>query len=185
MNKIELDVNKIREKLSATDIKLGTYRYIMDAVHKTDVSTDSRFQHEYKSFYGMHQYTDADFCKVYFEYMEANKTGGINFENVIIHLYHGTSGVQPSFSSKLLHTVNPDMPILDSRVKYHLKLKTIPYYFPRVLRYYEEFVEIFSEYLTTQNAADVIGVFDDIFGDTELTAVKKIDNAIWSLGKAK
>ena len=183
MSTIKFDINVIREKLLNTNIKLPIYWNIMKSVHNTNVSTDTRFQHDYKSFYGMHRYTDATFCKAYFEYLEENKNNkSLSFENVITHLYHCTDTVQPSFSSKLLHTINQDMPILDSRIIYHLKLKTLPYYFPKVLYYYNDLCNLLTEYLKTENASQVITVFDDIFGETGLSDMKKIDNAIWVLG---
>jgi len=185
MQKIELNTDEIRKALSKTDIKLDTYRYIMNALHKTNVSTDSTYQRKYNGFYVL-RFTTEIFRRVYYDYMEVQKINkGLQFEDVFKHLYSKTGGMELSFASKLLHTINPDMPIWDSRVWYHLKLKRRPVSVQKTIDYYDGLVEMFAEYMGTQNAADVIGVFDEIFGDTELTAIKKIDNAIWSLGKAK
>jgi len=132
----------------------------------------------------MYRCANANFCRIYFNYMENNKNGGINFEDIIKYMYDKTNTMQPSFASKLLHTINPSKPILDSRVQYHLKLKTIQSQntIPKIFKYYEELVSLYDEYLKTQNATDVINIFDEIHKNTNLTAIKKIDNAIWSLG---
>jgi len=158
MKMIEFDIDKIRNSLSNTNIKLDIYRSIMNSFHNTNVSTDLQFQHNYKVFYGMYRYADTDFCRVYFEYMENNKTSGIDFEDIIKFLYREIGTMQPSFSSKLLHTINPNKPILDSRVEYHLKLKTIQSqnHIPKIFKYYDELVLLYDEYMKTQNAADVI-----------------------------
>ena len=185
MKMVELDVNQIRAALLNTDIKLETYRYIMNVVHNTDVSTDTTYQRKYNGFYIL-RFTTEDFRRVYYDYMEAKKgCKDVRFEDVFTHLYTETGGMELSFASKLVHTINPDMPIWDSRVRYHLKLKRRPTSVQKTIDYYTDFAQMFAEYIETQNAAEIVGVFDEIFGDTGLTAVKKIDNAIWSLGKAK
>lgn len=111
MKQIELDVHKIRETLSSAEMKLEKYHYIMNSLHNTDVSTDSQYQHVYKTYYGMARFASNDFCLAYFQYMEDNKTGNIEFGDIITHLHNKTGRHEPSFSSKLLHTLNPDRPI--------------------------------------------------------------------------
>lgn len=55
---------------------------------------------------------------------------------------------------------------------------------PEVITFYSKMVERFEEYLVTANAAEVVRAFDELYPGTNLTATKKIDNAIWSLGPA-
>ena len=185
MKIIELPIAEIYKKLSSTDIKLETYRYIMEAVHKIDVSTNAAFQRKYNGFYVL-RFTTEHFRRVYYSYMETHKANNtIQFEDIFRHLYSETGGMELSFASKLLHTINPEMPIWDSRVRYHLNLKRRPISVEETIDYYSELVVMLTEYLKTPNATAVIGVFDELFGETGLTPIKKIDNAIWSLGKAQ
>jgi len=43
----------------------------------------------------------------------------------------------------------------------------------------------FADYLKTQNAREVISLFNEIYPTVNITDVKKIDFALWSLGEKK
>ena len=86
------------------------YNWIMKRVQEVDVSADADFQRFFNGFYRIRQ-RPASFYKAYYAFMEQHKHDpALTFEDVLTHLYRETGTMQASFSSKLLATVNPDMP---------------------------------------------------------------------------
>ena len=106
-------------------IQIGIEKYnrIMKRVHETDVSVDADFQRVFNGFYRMRQRPES-FYRIYYEYLERNKDNGdLTFEDVVTYLYHETGSIHASFSSKLLATVRPDMPVWDKFVLQNLGLR--------------------------------------------------------------
>ena len=128
-----------------------------------------------------------------------------DFETVLIALYNLTNGsatgctrrtkkkyaLQCSFTSKMVHMLNPDCPIWDSKVmgklssfcgKYstswddETKLKQAPLV-------YKGLIDWYRVYLSTTNAEDVIEEFDKHFStyDAKIIRTKKIDFMLWKL----
>ena len=99
--------------------------------------------------------------------------------------------LQCSFTSKMVHMLNPDCPIWDSKVMGKLssfcgrystswddetKLKQAPLV-------YKGLIDWYRVYLSTTNAKDVIEEFDKHFSTyaTKITLTKKIDFMLWKL----
>jgi hypothetical protein len=117
--------------------------------------------------------------------MEQHKNTSLAFEDVVTYFYNSLNRIESSFSSKLLATVNPNMPVWDSIVLNNLELKPPAYYktnrLQNIIELYSHIVNWYTEYLETQNSTDVLKVFDDIYPNTKLTHVKKIDLVLWSI----
>ena len=84
-----------------------------------------------------------------------------------------------SFSSKLLATINPNMPVWDSIIISKLGIK-VPSYsvknrFEIVVEIYYKIIEWFNQYLCTDNSKECIKVFDEVFPNNTITNIKKID----------
>ena len=182
-----IDIATIRNTLPTISRGLEKYVKIMGEFRKCDVAKDLMFQRTYKGFYRMRR--NQNFCQCYFGYMEAHKTIIPAFGNVLLFLYESTSRIEPSFSSKMLATINPEMPVWDVNVLSNLSIRPPrPYHKERLkatVDAYSVLLDWYAGYVETQNARDVIGVFDEIYPDTQITNVKKIDIALWSLGEKK
>ena len=63
----------------------------------------------------------------------------------------------------------------------NLKLPVYKYTFDKVVRHYDILCHRYAEYMATENAMDVIKVFDEIYPELEITNAKKIDFALWSI----
>jgi hypothetical protein len=160
----------------------------MVELHKRNVSKDTEFQRTYNGFYRMRQRTK-EFYQAYFGYMETSKSSEITFDGVLTFLYQQALRIEPSFSSKLLATVNPDKPVWDVNVLSNLSIQPPCYYHKNRLEAtvntYLLLESWYTEYMTTQNAKDVINAFDSVYPNTNITPTKKIDLALWSLGERK
>ena len=183
-----IDIATIKRTLPTVGKGLDKYIKIMDEFRKCDVSQDLEFQRTYKGFYRMRQRTP-EFYKCYFDYMEAHKSSNITFSNVLSFLYESTSRIESSFSSKMLATINPEMPVWDVNVLSNLSIHPPRSYHKERLKAtidtYSVLLGWYTMYTETQNAREVIGVFDTIYPGTKITNVKKIDLALWSLGERK
>lgn len=112
--------------LDKVETGIEKYRWIMKRIHEVDISRDAEFQRFFNGFYRMRQ-RPAGFYTSYYAYLEQNKYNKeLTFEDIVTYLYHETGSVHASFSSKLLATVNPDMPIWDKFVLQNLGLRA-PY----------------------------------------------------------
>lgn len=78
------------------------------------MSMDEGFQKTYENFYTLGRYPK-EFRRDYFAYMERCKETGLSFEEALSYfLKYGT--LEVSFSSKLVHTLDPEQPIWDRNV---------------------------------------------------------------------
>lgn len=185
MSMFTFDISSVQSALINIKPGLEKYQYIMGMLHKSDLSKDIEFQRKYKGFYRVRR--NDEFCQIYFEYMEQHKKDIVTFDDVISHIYKETNRYEASFSSKLLATINPDMPVWDSLVLEQLSLTASLYSkkgrLPKTIFLYKEIVSWYANFLETQNADDIICIFDELYPDSNLTSVKKIDFVLWGLGK--
>jgi uncharacterized protein (DUF697 family) len=182
-----IDIPVIQRSLSTIDKGVNKYVDIMNCLQNCDVSKDTDFQTLYKGFYRVRR--NNEFCKAYFEYMEEHKNSVITFENVLQYLYDTNKKIEPSFASKLLATINPNMPVWDKNVLSQLSIKAPQLYcknrFEAVVETYAILENWYMNYLNTDNAKDVIDVFNSVYPNVQTTDIKKIDLALWSLGVKK
>lgn len=93
----------------AKSMEFDKYKQIMEMVQKTDVSSDSGFRSTFNAFYRMRR--NAEWKKVYYDLFEIAKGSNLSFEYIIRTMYEVTGNIEASFSSKILATINADMPI--------------------------------------------------------------------------
>lgn len=179
-----INLEEIKQSLPKIRIGVDKYINIMDKLNSCNVSENMDFQKSYNGFYKIRQ-RKPEFYKSYYDYMESKKNINVTYSDIVTHFYNQFNRIEASFSSKLLATINPNMPVWDSIVLKNLGLKPPAYYkanrLENVISLYCEIVNWYSEYLKASNSVDVIKVFDSIYPNTEITDVKKIDFALWSI----
>ncbi len=180
----DLSIEKIIENWIINSLGLDKYKYIMDNLTKTDVSIDNDFQRNFNSFYVVRR--DANWRKVYYDYMEKNKNNkNITFSEIITYLYKKTGNIEASFSSKLLATINPNMPIWDQYILKNLNKElngnTKEERLHNAIKLYDEIVEWFNVFLNEPTAKKYIAAFDKVITTYKMTDIKKIDYILWSI----
>lgn len=166
--------------LDRVKIGIEKYNWLMKRVHEVDISADAEFQKFFNGFYRMRQ-RPASFYQSYYVYLESNKTNHeLTFEDVVTHLYKETGAIHASFGSKLLATVNPDMPIWDKFVLQNLGLRA-PYVYEkdRLQKIIYLYQKICSWY-QSEEAQKKLETFNELFPDTDISDVKKIDFILWA-----
>ncbi len=181
---IYIDAKKVIETRIAESMGFDKYKQIMESVWKTDVSTDPEFQRAFNGFYRVRR--NAEWRKAYYDLFESVKDSEPTFEFIIRAMYEKTGNIEASFSSKMLATINADMPIWDRYVVQNLCLcvkgKTKEDQLKCAVDLYNEMITWYSDFLQTENGRDCLAEFDKTLpGYVWMSAVKKIDFYLWSI----
>lgn len=164
---------------------LSDYEKIMKQV---DAPTfcDANFRKLYNHFYRLRQKPEKWYNE-YYSLMEDCKNNPKSFKEVLTELYKRTGEIHASFSSKLVATLNADMPIWDQYVLANLGLKPAPYYLKpeeRINRsavLYEKIIEWYKNYLNSAEGQYDISIFDSVFPEYKwISNTKKLDFMLWS-----
>jgi hypothetical protein len=198
-----MDEKQIKEALEMKEIEKGVKDYvkIMESLRKVNLITDDDFQKTYNNFYDIRHRTFKEFIQGYSSFVEEHKHNIPSFPDTLDHLYK-YGRLESSFSSKLLHTIHPELPIWDQHVLRHFYpirdkyiLEYLDYNFTvkkgdkeTQIRYansvYEELKTKYKEFLGTEESNEWIKLFDECYPKyKDITPIKKIDFIIWAVGK--
>lgn len=175
---------KINEAMEKIKPGLEKYLRIMNIVNDVDVSRDESFQKTFNGFYRIRQ-RNSTFYEKYYLFMESNKSKDTSFEKALIYFYNELGRVEASFSSKLVATINPNLPIWDSLV-----LRNLNFIQPRsysknriqeIINLYDKINQWYQKFLLTDEGSNIISIFDKKYPNTFITDVKKIDFVLWQI----
>jgi hypothetical protein len=164
---------------------IDRYAFIIKEIHNRDISKDIDYQRTYNAFYVVRR--DATWRKTYYNYFEKQKKNkDLTFEEIIRYLYKHTGFVEASFSSKLLSTINPKMPIWDMYVLKNLGFKTKlgkPLdKIDQAVKLYRQIQDYFMGLLKSEWGKEAIYLFNQTIPDHRwISDLKKIDFYIWKL----
>ncbi|MDR2054027.1 MAG: hypothetical protein LBP80_11500 [Treponema sp.] len=180
----------VQDTLVKTVMCRGLWKYlcIMGTVHHTNVAQNEYFQRVYNDFYVVRS-RKKEWYKVYFTFMQNHKDNvSLTFEETLHHLYNKTGRIEASFSSKLLATVNPQMPIWDTHVLRNTRItapKTAQNNSDKQLQEsidtYNLLIGWYKDHLKTKDGKFMVERFDKIYRDNRLTDVKKVDFILWQI----
>lgn len=179
-----MDLLAINKSLEKIEVGLEKYSNIMDRLYKTNTFEDKEFQRKFNAFYRIRQRTP-EFYSCYYGLLEDSKTKKVSFEEVIRYIYERLGRIEPSFSSKLVATIDPEKPVWDSFVLKNLGLKP-PYYsdkdrLNKNVLLYGKICDWYDDYLQTGEAKEIIELFDKRYPDILISNVKKIDLILWQM----
>lgn len=190
-------MDKIIEKIVRADIALlfsdenkkrGVQKYaeILQSFSSTNVSLDEVFQKKFNGFYRVRR--NADWQKVYYALMEESKYTPVTFAFVLSSLFATLGRVEASFSSKLLHTLNKDMPIWDRWVLQNLNLEPPKQHWSKERKInacallYDDIVEWYKKTLSMEEIQQKILQFDAFFPEYKwFSQTKKLDFFLWQI----
>jgi hypothetical protein len=172
-------------------VKEGMDKYvvIMDLFHRIDVSKDTNFQKKFNGFYKIRQRSQEFYFSLY-NFLEDNKkSNDLGYETVLRHFKNKFNKLEVSFSSKLLATINPELPIWDSVVMDNLKLKkpgynkTIDERLVASIEIYNKMILWYDEQLKSKVGKQMLKDFNDRIPEANITDLKKIDLILWQTRK--
>ena len=181
---INIDAKSVIETRIAESMGVDKYKKIMDWVRTTDVSSDREFQRTFNSFYRVRR--NEEWRRAYYNLFEEVKNSKPSFEYIIRTMYKETGNIEASFSSKMIATIDANMPIWDRYVVQNLCLemrgKTKEDQLKCAVDLYNKMISWYEGFLQTANGRDCIAEFDLILpGYVWMSDVKKIDFYLWSI----
>lgn len=183
------------------NIENGVQKYllVMQLVKTSNVQTNKEFQKIFNGFYKIRR--SIEFREALYDYLEHNKNKEISFEQTLDFFRQKFQRFEPSFSSKIVATIDSNLPIWDSKVIINLKLKKPNNSWDLVslknlnlknpdkldgeirleemVKIYAYIVEWYSEFLKTEQAKNMIKTFDGKIGILNITDIRKIDLILW------
>ncbi|KAF2518847.1 hypothetical protein E0W68_06215 [Flavobacterium salilacus subsp. salilacus] len=176
---------------------ISVYSFIKERFISSNIIDDYIFQFVYKSYYRIENAgLTPDFKKRYFEILkELQNTKNFEIEKTISDLYRiknrkNQFSVQFSFTTKLLNTINENLPIYDSEVAKVFSFSQ-PYSRPYnqkieiYLNQYSQINDAYKRIIEENLLYNVVKKFDSKFTNNNIGAIKKLDFIFWSTGKIK
>lgn len=166
-------------------IGMKKYKRIMDSLYWTDVSIDKDFQRAFNDFFVMRS-RKSEYYDRFYSFLEQKKDKGVTFEETLDYLKESEGALELSFSSKLIHVINPNRPIWDKIVaENHFKMKLPSYGGDTsdrqrgIIRLYHEYCSRFYEFLDSADGQTILRLFHEKYPHTGFTDAKKVDFIMW------
>lgn len=181
---INITIEQVKNALPKINTGLKKYSELIKAFSAVDVAANKDFQRKFIGFFRMGR-RSAEYYKMFFDFMQKQKSNLFDFETTLKFLYEKTNRIEASFCSKMVSIINPNMPVIDSFVMGHLKLKYPNSYKSAAVRInewimiYQKICECYTSFLVTDKAKEFIQLFDSQYSNTSITDVKKIDLILW------
>ena len=103
----------------------------------------------------------------FYGFFEENKHNkDLNFETCLRYILEKTNRIETSFCSKMLHTINPMMPIFDNNVRLNLGIRSVPSIKDKESQYniaigiYKQLVDKYHNYFQTSGCLEALRLFD-------------------------
>lgn len=183
-----LNTDIVKSILSDSDkllIGMKKYKKIMDNLYWTDVSKDQDFQRVFNDFFVMRS-RKSSYYEMFYSFLEQKKNKGTTFEETLSYLKEADGKMEISFSSKLIHVINPNRPIWDNNVAVqHFNMKLPAYNInsdirqKEIIKVYHEYCSRFYEYVDSEEGQTIIKMFNEKYPHTGFTDAKKIDFIMW------
>jgi hypothetical protein len=182
MNAIQLDNAAIESALPLAAAGLKKYCWLQAALAKTDVANDREFQTRFNAFYRVRR--SPTWKSAYYGLLQQNKTKRQSFADVLRSLHAATGRAEASFSSKLVASVDPDMPVIDSFVLMNLGLRLprpgpIETRLARIVELHALIQRTFADYLDSDMGRHLVARFEESYPDRHVTRVKMLDLILW------
>jgi hypothetical protein len=162
---------------------ISQYLEIMDCFPAVDVARDLDFQRRFNAFYRVRQ-RPRRWYEEYFSFMERRKEAKPTFDEVLDHLYASLGRYEPSFSSKLVATIDPNQPVWDVFVLKNTQTRVPSYASQRKIEQaktaYRIIQEWYRQFLISNNGKFIVDLFNRIVPEhPKITDLKKMDFVLW------
>lgn len=165
---------------------INDYSYLLNNLYSTNVAEDAHYQDVFRKFYQMRKFYSDEFASGYFQLLEELKAdqNNVTFQEIFDRILGIQNTFEMSFSSKMLHMLQPENPIWDSVVtKEHFGL-CIPASGHKnresaCVQRYDLYKKRFYEYLHSDEGQMILTLFNQKFPDLEISDAKKIDFVLW------
>jgi hypothetical protein len=186
-----LDTKKLVDSIRPESV--AAYLYIKQRLeNRKSIYSDPEFRFVFSSFYGISNKTmDTQAADAYFYVFEkARKSCSLSLSNLLIKHYNKTKGKKKyhfSFITKLMHSIDNELPIYDSNInkafkprfsyKNEGKIENATDYYNRLIKWYQK------EMPANRKIRNAIQFFRNKFNCNLINDVKVADFILWQYGK--
>ena len=142
-----------------------------------NVAQHKEFQRRFAGYYKVRFLKPAARQKL-FDLLEGSKNLPADFGRILEKLRAATGRIEESFASKLAATIDPNLPVIDSRVRDNLGLS-------RALGtenakgIHQKIREQYADFLSTESGRYLIRRFAETYPEAHITPVKMLDLVLW------
>jgi hypothetical protein len=181
-NAIHLDEAAIESALPLAAAGLKKYCWLQAALATTDVAHDREFQIRFNAFYRVRR--SPTWQSAFYGLLQQNKSKLQSFADVLRALHAATGRAEASFTSKLVASVDPDMPVIDAFVLKNVGLRLprpgpIETRLARMVELHDLIRRTFSDYLAGDLGRHLVARFEESYPDRHITRVKMLDLILW------
>lgn len=178
-----MNLIEIQAAIAKAQKGIGQYSALMDLFGKVNVSADADFQRQYNAFYRVQRRQDS-WYRDYYALMQQLKGTKPVFSGVLDAIYSTTGRYEPSFSSKLVATIDPTKPVWDVHVLGNTN-HTAPSYTNKAKISlakvaYTSMENWYTAFLLSTEGTLCISEFDRLVPTHhKFTSLKKVDFILW------
>jgi hypothetical protein len=178
---ITLTKAEIDEALPRVAAGLKKYLWLQAQRDTCDLRSNSEYRKRFNGFYRVRR--GRDWQDKFYDLLEGKKGQRVPFAEVLDTLHRSTGRYEASFASKLLATIDPNMPVIDSIVLRNLNLR-LPSSSSKqrvigIQQIHRRLVNSFSEFLTTEMGRHLVERFRDEYPAVNITEIKMLDLVLW------
>ena len=141
------------------------------------------FQQRFNGFYRVRR--NAEWRKVYYQLLACNLLTGIEFCDALKSMLDSFARYEASYVSKLVATICPAKPVIDSWVLKNVGLKLPAAYAPNrfsgICDVYASLELDVKRFLTSQLGSFLVLHFREHYPDADITEVKMLDLVLWQM----
>jgi hypothetical protein len=178
---IRLTETDIEAALPRASVGLNKYLWLQAHRDTCDVRSNSEYRRRFNAFYRVRR--GVDWQDKFYELLESKKGQTVPFTEVLEDLHRTTGRYEASFASKLLATIDPTMPVIDSIVLQNLNLRLPPsastQRVARIGAIHSRLVVSFNEFLRTGLGRHLVQRFRSEYASADITEIKMLDLVLW------
>lgn len=177
-----LTQEKINKALPKVEQGLKQYLWLQSRITGQEpFHQDTEFRRRYNHFYRVRR--GLAWQDVFYGLMARAKKEQLQFHVVLDLLRQATNRYEASFASKLIATINPSAPVIDSIVLKNLGLR-LPYATAsdratQICKLHQKLTLLFVTFLGTENGKYLVGEFKRIYPKANITEIKMLDLVLW------
>lgn len=192
---IKIKQKEILKILNNIEEDLKKYCYIQKSfLSSKNIAKDFDFQDKFSKFYKINPYRNNYWKKLYFNrFQQQRLKKQIIFINLLKGFYKQSKKVESSFISKLVHTIDPKSPIIDSIILKNLRemgnvYAVLPRYnlnldkrLKKVDILYKDISISINSFLKTKKGIFLVKKFKEFYPYIKISKQKMVDFVLWKI----
>jgi hypothetical protein len=178
---IELTRTQIKEALPRVARGLEQYLWLQEHRDSSNILTDPVYRRRFNGFYRVRRATE--WQDTFYRLLQRTKAKPVTFGQVLRALHRATGRYEASFATKLVATIRPEMPVIDSVVLKNLGLSlprhNVPDRLARLQRLHETLRSRYRAFLQSDTGRYLVKRFRQKYPGARISNVKMLDLVLW------